>query len=68
MEEKQLTISDVISMTADILSKIEVPVALVEKIGIPLAGCIGNLRKCEAVLMKAQNEEKETEKDCADNE
>ena len=68
MEEKKITIYEAITMTANMLSKIEVPAELVEKIGIPIARSINNLRICADTIAKAQqDEEKETEKDGADN-
>lgn len=68
MEKKDYTVAEVIVITADLLSRIEVPVELIEKVGIPIAISINNLRACAKVFMKAQkNEGNETEKDGADN-
>lgn len=68
MENKEYTVAEVIAITSELLSQIEVPVELIEKIGIPIARCISNLRSCTEVIMKAQQkDEKETEKDGADN-
>ena len=66
MEKKEYTIAEVIVMTADMLSQIEVPVELIEKVGLPIARSINNLRSCAKAIMKAQKDE-ENEKDGADN-
>ena len=66
MEKKEYSIAEVITMTANVLEKIEVPVALIETIGFPIKSCVGNLRKCVTAMNEAQAaQEKETEKDGA---
>lgn len=65
MGKKEYSIAEVITMTANLLEKIEVPVAFVETIGIPIKSCVNNLQKCVSAMNEAQ--EKETEKGGADN-
>ena len=44
--EKQLTVRDVVENTIMILERINVPVSLINDIGIPLTHALGNLKAC----------------------
>ena len=58
MEEKY-TPKQVLGFTINILNNINVPVAMVEQIGVPIGKAVGNL----IVLMGAVKDEKEGAKD-----
>ena len=46
MEDRKLTINEVLEMTAGILEGIEVPMKHMETIGVPIANAIHNIRAC----------------------
>lgn len=63
--EKQYTVSEVLDITVNMLKEISIPVELSVAVGIPIAQCIGNLRKCSEALAASAAEE--TKKDGADD-
>lgn len=46
MEQQTLTIKQVLEITTRNLEGINVPVSMIQQIGIPLMNSIGNLRQC----------------------
>jgi len=44
--ERQLTVREVVEETIKILEKINVPVSLIQDIGLPITRAIGNLNAC----------------------
>ncbi len=62
MEEKVMTIEEVIRITAENLKHIQIPVELSESIGIPVLRSIGNLQMCLDAMAKQKKEEEHKEK------
>ena len=58
MEEKKYTIQEVLEITIRNLGSIQVPVGLMQTIGVPITQCIGNLRECVITLAKNGQENK----------
>lgn len=59
MEEKKLTVEEVLDMTVRQMSEISVPAGMIDQIGIPLARAIGNLN----AVLDALRANKEAEGD-----
>lgn len=59
--EQKLTVEQVLSITANDLRRISIPVELCESIGVPVANAIRNLQACVNALeiAKAEQEAKE---------
>ena len=51
-----MNVTEVLQITAETLSEIQIPARLAEQIGKPILGCIGNLRLCIDALEKAAAE------------
>lgn len=60
MEEKKMTIQQVLEVTRDILGDIQVPVRYNRQIGEPIAYAADNLMKCIETI-RAQGVQKEEE-------
>ena len=59
MEEKKLTVEEVLDMTVRQMEEISVPAGMIDQIGIPLARAIGNLN----AVLEALRGNKEAEGD-----
>ena len=60
MEEKKVSVIDVLEMSVNNLSAIMIPAGMTEQIGIPIAREINNLKACIQAV-KAHGEEKPEE-------
>lgn len=54
MEEKKLTVEEVLDMTVRQMSEISVPAGMIDQIGVPLARAIGNLNAVLEALRKSK--------------
>lgn len=45
-----MNVTEVLQITAEALSEIQIPARLAEQVGKPILGCIGNLRLCMEAL------------------
>ena len=61
METKRITIAEVLRITVSTLQNINIPAALIEQIGMPIAGSIRNLQECLNAIENAQKAEAVTE-------
>ena len=62
-----MTIKEVLELVIDDLSKINVPVGLMEQIGLPINHSIGNLKACiEAINMDEKKPQEEAKKSSGD--
>ena len=59
----KMTIEDVLKITIDSLSRIEVPVSLAEKVGVEIARNVENLRQCVIAIEQSKEVKPEEEKD-----
>ena len=59
----KMTIEDVLKITIDSLSRIEVPVSLAEKVGVEIARNVENLRQCVIAIGQSREEKQEEEDD-----
>ena len=67
--ENQMTIGEVRTVTAELLAGIEIPVALIEKVGVPVSQAIANLNQClEAIRAAGEQKEETTDERAADAE
>lgn len=68
--ENQMTIDQVLKITVEMLEGLKVPVKLMNDIGIPVAGAIGNIRMCieayEASRAEAEKKRAEAESEQAE--
>lgn len=62
MEEKKVSIAEMLQMTVDLIEGIQVPVRYADEISRPLCQAIGNLRGVMDAIIRAA-EEQEEEKD-----
>ena len=60
---ERMTIEDVLKITIDSLSRIEVPVSLAEKVGVEIARNVENLRQCVIAIGQSREEKQEEEDD-----
>ena len=44
--EETMTVEQVLKITVNILSGIQIPCALTESVGVPISNSIGNLNRC----------------------
>ena len=58
MEEKKMSIKEVLEITIRNLTNISVPVGLTETIGMPIMQNVGNLRQCVIFLNNLEQKEK----------
>lgn len=70
---KQMTVTEALKITAENLEALQIPVGMMEKIGIPIARSVANIRMCidaleEADRKKAEEAGEEAEDGNADNE
>lgn len=63
MEEKKLTVEEVLEITARLIAEISVPVGLTEQIGVPLTKVIGNLNAVLEALRRGKEPEDGREAD-----
>lgn len=56
-----MTVKEVLQITADELGNIQVPAALIEQIGLPLAGCRKNLLECISAIERDEHKSEEAE-------
>ena len=54
MEQESMSVEKVLEATARILNDIQVPVSMVETIGIPLCAAAGNLKACLDAIRSAE--------------
>ena len=54
MENKRMTVLDVLEITAKDLGGISVPVNMMPQIGMPIANAIGNLNECIRAMREAE--------------
>ena len=63
--EKQMTVQEVLQVTIENLSNIQIPVAMVDSVGVVIAGSIKNIRMCidaiEPIQKNAEPNQEETE-------
>lgn len=60
MEENEtMTVREVISVTMKLLGEIQVPVAFIRQIGIPINDAINNLQMCINAYEEADNEKRQ---------
>ena len=65
MEEKHVTMDEILHDAVQTLNKLPVPVAYLDSIGVPLRRVAGNLQACiDAFALK---DKEETKKEGADN-
>lgn len=60
---ERMTIEDVLKIVINDLSQIEVPVTLAERVGVPIARNIENLRQCVIAIGQSREEKQEEEDD-----
>ncbi len=60
---ERMTIEDVLKITIDSLSRIEVPVSMAEKVGVEIARNVENLRQCVIAIGQSREEKQEEEDD-----
>lgn len=58
-KEKVMTVEDVINITIGILQPIQVPISVMESVGLPIYRAVNNLKECSRVLA-AERERTET--------
>lgn len=58
-EEKVMTVEEVINVTIGILQPIQVPIAVMESVGLPIYRAVNNLKECSKALA-AERERTET--------
>ena len=63
MEEKKLTVEEVLDMTVRQMEEIRVPAGMIDQIGIPLARAIGNLHAVLEAMKKGKEAEDGRETD-----
>lgn len=56
-ENRNYTIEDVLKITVDMLSRIKVPVGLIEEIAMPIDSAKNNLIECINAMNKSAEEE-----------
>ena len=61
MEENTMTLEDVIRITANNLRKIQIPVELIDSIGIPIRRNIENLQMCLDAMEKKEKKKEQEE-------
>lgn len=54
MENKQVTVSEVLEMTIRNLFAVSVPVEYIEQIGMPISMAVGNLKECVRAMKEAE--------------
>ena len=55
--EKQTTVKDVLTEVSDVLNKINIPVSMIEGIGIPIARAINGIKICIDAMDRQEQEE-----------
>lgn len=58
-QEKVMTVEEVINITIGILQPIQVPISVMESVGLPIYRAVNNLKECSRVLA-AERERTET--------
>lgn len=58
-KEKVMTVEEVINITIGILQPIQVPISVMESVGLPIYRAVSNLKECSRVLA-AERERTET--------
>ena len=67
MEEKQVTLNEVLVDAVQTLNNLPVPVSLVDSISVPLRRVAGNLQACIDTFAQKEKEEREKENGRTDN-
>ena len=62
MEEKKMTIEEVLELTVRQLQAVNIPIGLIEQVGAPISIAVQNLNACLESIRKS--EEEQPEKDC----
>lgn len=57
MEERQVTIHELVKMTIDDLKTLSIPAEMLEKMGPPISRALSNLKVMDDVFTRAENEE-----------
>ena len=57
MEKKGMTLEEVLRITADNLSNIQIPVTMAESVGMMIAGSIKNIQLCINAIEEGKQEE-----------
>ena len=57
--EETMTVKQVLEITVKILNEIEIPVSMMEKVGAPVMGAIGNLKQCIEAVEEAEQKARE---------
>lgn len=63
-----MTIKEVLELVIDDLSKINVPVGLMEQIGLPINQSIGNLKACVEAISRDEKKPQEEAKESSGDE
>ena len=61
MENKTMTLKEVLETTIDILGGISIPAGLVDQVGIPIRNAMNNLTLCVQAISRENAEEKPEE-------
>ena len=56
-----ITVKELIERVIEELENIKVPIAEVDAIGIPIAGCINNLKNCIEAFRRAEAEQRKAQ-------
>ena len=59
--EKETTVKEVLIDVSDVLNKINIPISLVESIGIPVARAINGIKICIDAMDRQEQAEKEAD-------
>jgi len=63
MEQRVMTAEEVVKITINDLSRIQVPAALIQQIGIPIADAINKLNLCVESWERTRHEEESKQAD-----
>jgi len=63
MENRKMTVTQVIEATRDMLAAISVPVGLMDSVGTPIAHAMQNLNLCLEAIQNAEGEKNNAEAD-----
>ena len=59
METKQMTVLEVLEITVRDLGGINIPVGMIQQVGMPIGQAIGNLNECIRALREAEQAEQQ---------
>lgn len=61
--ENQITVNKALEITINILNGINVPISLMEQIGLPISRAVHNIEQCVEALNRADAEQQKTEEE-----